>query len=570
MVRALVVDFDGTLTEGDRPDDDVLESLRVLRGSGHHVVMATGRILTELLEVFPDALSFVDSIVCENGAVIVTSAGAQRIVAPVPAELDSALTERGIEFRRGDVLLAGTADSATGVLEVVHSLGLDVQLVFNRAELMVLPAGVSKAVGVGAALGAFGLSPHNAAAIGDAENDHSLLGACELAVAPANAVESVKAHADLVLPQRDGEAVSELAARLGDRRELPRSSRWTVRIGNDAHDSPVTLRVSGTSMLVAGSTSAGKSYLAGLIAEQLIEQGYNTLVVDPEGDHAGLRHLPNVVWLGGADLPRSPEAMGRLLGRPMGNVVVDLSTLGLDDRIRWLAQLPEFLAAERARYGAPHWVILDEAHLVANDAGRVAALFAGGMSQYCFVTFLPDLLDPSIAEHVDDVILVGHGGDTMQNLLARLSADPTINPSALHRAVLDAGPGVATVVERGVGLVGCRLTARLTSHVRHWHKYATERMPQHAFLFRSSEKARTGRTAASLAELHDNLSSCAPSVIAHHSRHGDFSRWIRDVTGDRILAESIERAEHGVGSGTPIETVRASLVEAIRRRYLTE
>lgn len=570
LLRALVVDFDGTLTEGGRPRSNVLERLAEVRAAGHRVVLATGRIFAELLYVFPDVLDVTDSVVCENGGVLVDPTGSRTLASPIPASLVDALAERGVILRRGEVLLAGQAHVAAEVLDAVHAVGLDVQLVFNRAELMVLPAAVSKASGVTAALRALGLSPHNAVAIGDAENDLALLQACEIAVAPRNAIDAVKAAADLVLEDEDGAAVADLAGRLVDRRSLPRSRRWTAQIGTDEHGQPVRLPISGTSLLVSGGTSSGKSYLAGLIAEQLIGNGYETLVIDPEGDHVGLRGLPNVVWFGGSDLPRRPRGLAQLRGSPLGNVVADLSHLSLDDRIRWMAELPAFIADERAKSGSPHWVVIDEAHLLANDTSRVAQLYDLGIAQYCLVTFLPDLLEPSLIDRLDAVVLLGNG--VPHELAERIAANLGVTSGLLTRRLLEITPGVAITVVRDHGdtITDCRLGSRRTDHVRHWHKYATERKPASAFHFRSSAHRRTGATAANLSELHDQLIECDGAVVAHHAEHGDFSRWIHDVIADEVLAQAVSAAETNRRAGGSVDAVRNVIVDAIRTRYLTD
>ena len=56
------------------------------------------------------------------------------------------------------------------------------------------------------------LSPHNTVAVGDAENDLSLFGIAEIGVAVANAVPSVREHADLVLDKNNGAGVADLLA----------------------------------------------------------------------------------------------------------------------------------------------------------------------------------------------------------------------------------------------------------------------------------------------------------------------------------------------------------------------
>jgi hydroxymethylpyrimidine pyrophosphatase-like HAD family hydrolase len=202
--HAVAIDFDGTLTMDGRPEAETLAALDEARAAGRRIIIVTGRILAELLEVFPDAGEHVDAIIAENGAVLAHD-GRQRMLAPpVPGELATALEARGVAVRRGQALLACKGSDDAVVLGEVRRLGLDCQLVRNRGELMVLPAGVSKGTGLASGLSDLGISPHSAVAIGDAENDHSLLLAAELGVAVGNAVPALKADADVVLAEPDG------------------------------------------------------------------------------------------------------------------------------------------------------------------------------------------------------------------------------------------------------------------------------------------------------------------------------------------------------------------------------
>ena len=61
----------------------------------------------------------------------------------------------------------------------LSDLGLELQVIFNKDAVMVLPAGVNKATGLSAALKELDLSPHEVVGIGDAENDHAFLSLCE-------------------------------------------------------------------------------------------------------------------------------------------------------------------------------------------------------------------------------------------------------------------------------------------------------------------------------------------------------------------------------------------------------
>jgi len=47
----------------------------------------------------------------------------------------------GVPFRRGQVLVASDGEYAATVIEVIGQLGLDCQIIRNRAAVMVLPAG---------------------------------------------------------------------------------------------------------------------------------------------------------------------------------------------------------------------------------------------------------------------------------------------------------------------------------------------------------------------------------------------------------------------------------------------
>jgi len=51
----------------------------------------------------------------------------------------------------------------------IRRLGLELQIIFNKGAVMVLPAGVNKATGLTAALTELELSPHEVVGVGDAE-----------------------------------------------------------------------------------------------------------------------------------------------------------------------------------------------------------------------------------------------------------------------------------------------------------------------------------------------------------------------------------------------------------------
>jgi hypothetical protein len=91
---------------------------------------------------------------------------------------------------------------------------LELQVIFNKGAVMILPSGINKATGLASVLEQMKVSADNVVAIGDAENDHALLESCGIGVAVANAVPLLKAHADWVTEADNGTGVQELVARL--------------------------------------------------------------------------------------------------------------------------------------------------------------------------------------------------------------------------------------------------------------------------------------------------------------------------------------------------------------------
>jgi hydroxymethylpyrimidine pyrophosphatase-like HAD family hydrolase len=98
----------------------------------------------------------------------------------------------------------------TTVLETIQALGLELEIVFNKEAVMVLPTGHNKATGLRRALEELDLDPQAVVGIGDAENDHAFLELCGFSVAVANSVDALKEHADLVTRGERGAGVEEL------------------------------------------------------------------------------------------------------------------------------------------------------------------------------------------------------------------------------------------------------------------------------------------------------------------------------------------------------------------------
>src|SRR5688572_757327 len=197
---ALAMDYDNTLAADGRVAGATRAALERLRATGRRAILVTGRRLDDLLRVC-DCSSLFDYIVAENGALLYTpeSRDIALLAESPPEQFAAALRRRGVQpLEVGKVIVATHAPQETQVIETIRELGLELQVIFNREAVMVLPAGINKASGMKLALRKLGMSPHEVVAVGDAENDHSFMHLAECPVAVANAVNSIKAIAAFV------------------------------------------------------------------------------------------------------------------------------------------------------------------------------------------------------------------------------------------------------------------------------------------------------------------------------------------------------------------------------------
>lgn len=214
--RVLATDYDGTLAPGGTVPPEAVQELEAFVAAGFDAVLVTGRILSELEQAVP-RLGLFRYVVAENGPVLFCpSSGSLRLLAePPPDEFVAALRKRGVTpLQIGQVVVATREPHGPEVLECIDELGLELHIVFNKGAVMVLPASASKGIGLSAALAEMGVPVAATVGVGDAENDHSLLATCGLGVAVANAVDSLKERADLVLSERSALGVVELMRRM--------------------------------------------------------------------------------------------------------------------------------------------------------------------------------------------------------------------------------------------------------------------------------------------------------------------------------------------------------------------
>lgn len=541
--QAIALDLDGTVASRDGLSPQALDAIGDARRKGLTIILVTGRIEAELQAEFPHIAGYFDALVLENGAVVVVNGHASTVTEPVDSTLDSALAQRRVPYRRGRALVAADGDHAAAVAEVIGQLELDCQIVRNRDALMVLPAGVTKGSGLNAVLSDLSLSPHNAIAVGDAENDLSMFGVAELGVAVPNAVSSVLRHADLVLEDPDGTGVANLLNGpylSGARRFCPRR-RW-IDIGTFDDQSPAQIPGSQGRILVTGAAGSGKSYLVGLMAERWIQAHYCVLVIDPEGDHVQLQQLHGVRVVDGRDhLPEPVELVNSL--DPRTSLVVDMSGVAEATKMDYLHRLRFTAEAHREQRGFPHWVIYDEAHLLGTQEQARWARRGG----YVLSSFAPASLPAGEIDSSDAVVTLSDAD----------SADMTLIRRATVR--IGCGPSRAFTV-----------ADRQTQHVRHRRKYADVRLPTERRFYFHAADGQFVHPAATMEEFRSAIAHLDQRTLQYHLDRGDFSRWLAGTISDTNFARQVAAWEDEVSArhAADVERMRNQLASAIEERYL--
>jgi phosphoglycolate phosphatase (TIGR01487 family) len=545
--RAIAVDLDGTLASNDAVHPSALQAIETTRRE-RRMVLVTGRTMEDLRTGFPGLTARFDAVVTENGGVLHTRTSTRQLAEPVDPAVDKALADRGVVARRGRVLVAVDGGDVGTVVQVLTALGLDCQVVHNRAAAMILPAGVTKGSGLTYALDELGLSAHNTIAVGDAENDFALLQAAEVGVAVANAVPSLAEHADLVLDQADGEGIATLLAGplLAGHQRLCPPRQW-VQVGEFEDGQATCVPGSQTSVLISGDTGAGKSYLAGLLAERWIEAGYSVLVVDREGDHLGLATRPGVHLVDAAEHLPTPSDLLAIARPNRASIVLDLSGRSTDTKLDYVRRLPAAISAERALHGIPHWVVHDEAHEELWAADTQTAKLAVAEPGLCLVTWQPDSLPDEVRR-------------SLAVMLTVTEAPGPPRPAPLRATAQFAGEQARPF----------RIGERLSTHVRHQHKYATTPLPHHRrFYFHDTDGGMPA--VASLDEFRQHLRHCDLDTLDYHLTRGDFSRWVIGTLADHDLGADLAAIEHDLTMhrASELERARRRTIDSIERRYLT-
>lgn len=540
--HVLATDYDGTLAHDGLVDDGTIEMLNKFLATGRHLVMVTGRELPDLMQTFP-RIDLFEWIVAENGGLLYRPATKEEFpLADPPSQkfIDALQAKDVAPISIGRVIVATWQPHEAAVLEVIRDLGLEMQVIFNKGAVMILPAGVNKASGLIAALKKMGVSPHDVIGVGDAENDHAFLRICEMSVAVANALPAVKETADFVTRADHGAGVSALIEKVivDDMIEFDgQLSRHYLALGKSG-DQEIAISPYGRTVLICGPSASGKSMVTTRLVESLRDQKYQFCLIDPEGDYG---EFEGAVIFGGPKSKPAEDELTRLLADPAANAVVCLTGMPIPDRPPFFLKLLTDLLQMRSRTGRPHWLILDEAHhLMPAEWVPPGDALPRELTNLILVTVHPDLLSNSLLERVNTFMVFGEDAEETLQRLAQVVNQPLPVHDDLS---LESGELVMWMRDNDQPLIKLKPHPCETEHQRHRRKYSEgELPPDRSFYFRGPEQKMNLR-AQNLMLFLQLADGVDDETWEYHLRNGDYSKWFRDSIKDDGLTARAERIE---------------------------
>lgn len=559
--HALAADYDGTLAHHGLIDENTWAALRKFRETGRKLVMVTGRELDELLGLLHGNVDVFDRIVAENGGLIYEPATREtRILCePPPPKFADELKRRGVDpVCVGRVIVATWEPHEDTVLHVIHELGLELQVIFNKGAVMVLPSGVNKASGLAAALEELELSRHNVVGIGDAENDHALLSTSECGVAVLNALPVLKEKADFVTKGDHGRGVIELIDQmLEDDLATIELARRRILVGR-TDDREVTIDPYAANILVCGTSGSGKSTFTAAVLERLCRSGYQFGIIDPEGDFTT---FDSAVVLGGPKREPLLEEITDVLRAPHENIVVNLLGVALDHRPEFFMKLLPALAELRMRTGRPHWLVVDEAHHLMPSSWAPVEGVPFRPHGTIYLTVHPGSIAKPVLQTIDTLVVLGATPDeTVKNFC---DAAGVAKPKLCGHAKLATGTALYWEVGAKHAQV-IRTEQPKGERTRHSRKYIEGNLGQsRSFYFRGRD-GKLNLKAHNLLLFLQMADGVDDETWLFHLNNTDVSRWLRTEVKDPALADEVEVIAHARMEALDS---RAAVRAAIEKRY---
>ena len=559
---AAAFDYDGTLASDGRVFPSTVAALKRLKESGRKVIMVTGREIDDLLRVFPEVEMF-DLVVAENGALIYDPATKkeQKLTEDCSEDLLAALKKRDVKpINHGRCIISTWEPFHQATIDAIKELGLELQIIFNKGSVMVLPSGVNKGTGLIAACEQMGLSPHNVIGGGDAENDHAFMSLCQVAVAVSNALPAVKERADLVTTRDHGAGIEEMIDMLlKDEFANCKMTRHDQLLGKNLEGAEVKFAALGTNILIAGPSGSGKSNATLGILDTLAQADYQFCLIDPEGDYEA---FGNSVVLGDAKRSPSADEVMQLLKNPQSNAIVNLLGLKLEDRPAFFSALFPRLQEMRGDFGRPHYIVIDEAHHIFPKDWQPAESFVPHqLKGLIMITVHPTTVSPVILKDLDFLLTIGEEPESTVRNLAEVAG---YKMPKLKRTKLGKGQSLVWCPRAGDAPQVVELELSNIERRRHRRKYAEGYLgEERSFYFTGPHKLKL--RAQNLITFSQLANGVDDATWLYHLKRHEYSKWFKDIIKDDTLAEVARGVEDSENIST--EEGKQRVLNAIEERY---
>lgn len=560
---AAAFDYDGTLAGDGRVTPSTVKALQALKASGRRLLMVTGRELEDLLRVFPEVTMF-DLIVCENGGLLYnpTTKEERKLTDDASLALVEELKKSKVEpVHVGRCIVATWEPFHQVTLDAIHKLGLELQVIFNKGAVMVLPSGINKGTGLFEALKELELSPHNVIGAGDAENDHAFLSLCQVSVAVKNALPAIKERADIITVGDHGAGIEEMIEQLlKDEFASMRLPRHQLSLGTRENKEEVKINPLSTNILIAGPSGGGKSNATLGILDTLSSAGYQFCLIDPEGDYES---FGNAVVLGDTQNTPSADEVLQLLRNPGVSAIVNLLGLPLEDRPAFFSALIPRLQEMRTELGRPHWLVIDEAHhLLPKDWLLAPNVVPHKLKGMILITVHPSLVAPDIIRDIDYVLAVS---ESPEETIQDFNSITEVKSPKIKKVKLEKGQALmwrprekdseAEVIDMHLSDIERR---------RHRRKYAEGELPEDSsFYFTGPHKLRLrAQNLITFVQLAEGLDD---DTWLYHLARKEYSKWFHENIKDEQLADAARTVESD--DSVSAKKSKEVILKAIEERY---
>jgi energy-coupling factor transporter ATP-binding protein EcfA2 len=310
-----------------------------------------------------------------------------------------------------------------------------------------------------------------------------------------------------------------------------------IPVGTTEDDKKVYVRPS-ESLLLTGSSGAGKTTFASAFLEALEELEYQYCIIDPEGDY---QDFENAVILGSPKREPTIDEIMHVLGQPGQNCIVSLVGISMEHRPEFFEKLLPVLLKLKASTGRPHWIVIDEIHHLLPAGWEPLMLnIPREMPGLLMITIHPDHIAPEVLSIAGAILAIGK---YPQKTLSKFSSTLGENLPALPEAELQTGEAIAWWRMPAMKPFKFNTITPRKERKRHHLKYAEgELPPERSFYFKGRESKLMLR-AQNLMIFLQMAEGVDDDTWLFHLRKGDYSFWFRNMIKDEELALETEKIE---------------------------